>query len=108
MNRFKKSLSVTLFFLLPALCFAVDKLSVTAANPLPFARASQTIELTAQQLAPLGEKDLNKLHVFDAAGQEVVSQAVDTNYDEYQAPDILIFQSDFVPGETKTFTLSAG
>jgi hypothetical protein len=73
--------------LLPALGFAADKLSVTASNPLPLARASQTMELTAQQLAPLGEKDLNKLHVFDAAGKEVLSQAVDTDGDAYRTPD---------------------
>ena len=108
MNFFKIILSVTLLFLLPALCFATDKLSVTAVNPLPLARASQTMELTAQQLAPLGEKDLNKLHVFDAAGKEVLSQAVDTDGDAYRTPDILIFQSDFAPGETKTFTVSTG
>ena len=108
MNHLKQNLSVTLIFLLPALCFAAEKLSITASNPLPLARASQTIELTAQQLAPLGEKDLNKLHVFDVAGKEVLSQAVDTDYDEYRQPDILIFQSDFAAGETKKFTVSAG
>jgi hypothetical protein len=108
MTTLKKNLSVTLVFLLPALCFAAEKLTVTASNPLPLARSSQTIELTAQQLAPLGEKDLNRLHVLDAAGKEVLSQAVDTNYDDYHTPDILIFQSDFAPAETKTFTVSAG
>ena len=108
MNHLKKNLSVTLVFLLPTLCFAAEKLSVNASNPLPFARTSQTIELTAQQLAPLSEKDLNKLHVFDAAGKEVLSQAVDMDGDAYHTPDILIFQSDFAPGETKTFTVRAG
>jgi hypothetical protein len=108
MNFFKTILSVTLAFLPPALGFAAEKLSITAVNPLPLAHASQTIELTAQQLAPLGEKDLNKLHVFDAAGKEVLSQAVDTDGDAYHMPDILIFQSDFAPVETKTFTVRAG
>jgi hypothetical protein len=108
MNHHKKNLFSTLILFLPVFCFAAEKLTVTAVNQLPLARASQTIELTAEQLVPLGEKDLNKLHVFDAAGKEVLSQAVDTNYDDYHTPDILIFQSDFAPGETKTFTVSAG
>jgi hypothetical protein len=108
MNHLQKILPVSMIFFLPVICFAAEKLSVTAVNLLPLTRASQTIELTAQQFAPLGEKDLNKLHVFDAAGKEVLSQAVDTNYDDYHTPDILIFQSDFAPGETKTFTVSAG
>ena len=108
MANLKIILSVTQFFLLPALCLGAEKLWVTAVNPLPLARASQTIELSAPQLAPLGEKDLNKLHVFDAAGREVLSQAVDTDGDDYRAPDILIFQSDFAPGGTKTFTVSVG
>jgi Domain of unknown function (DUF4861) len=108
MPNLKIILSLALVFLRPALCLAAEKLSVAAVNPLPLARASQTIELSAQQLAPLGEKDLNRLHVFNAAGREVLSQAVDTDYDDYHTPDILIFQSDFAPGETKTFTVSAG
>jgi hypothetical protein len=64
--------------------------------------------LTAQALAPLGEKDLTKIHVRDAAGKEVLCQAVDTDYDDYHKPDLLIFQVDFAPNETKTFTITAG
>jgi hypothetical protein len=56
----------------------------------------------------LAEKDLNKLHVRDSKGNEVLAQSVDTDYDEYHKPDMLIFQADFAPGETKTFTIGAG
>jgi len=44
------------------------QLTVTAVNKLKLARVAETIELTASSLAPLGEKDLMKLHVHDAAG----------------------------------------
>jgi hypothetical protein len=84
------------------------QLTVTAVNKLKIARENETIELTAQALATLGEKDLMKLHVRDSAGKEVLSQAVDTDYDDYHKPDLLIFQADFAPGETKTFTVTAG
>ena len=84
------------------------QLTVTAVNKLKLARTAETIELTAQALAPLGEKDLLKLHVHDAAGKEVLCQAVDTDYDDYHKPDLLIFQADFAPNETKTFTVIAG
>lgn len=84
------------------------QLTVTAVNKLKISRESETIELTAPALASLGEKDLMKLHVRDSAGKEVLSQAVDTDYDEYHKPDLLIFQADFAPGETKTFTVTAG
>jgi len=87
---------------------AQTQLTVTAVNKLKTARASETIELTAQALAPLGEKDLMKIHVRDGAGKEVLAQAVDTDYDDYHKPDTLIFQADFGPSETKTFTLTAG
>ena len=43
-----------------------------------------------------------------APAKEVLSQAVDTDYDDYHKPDILIFQADFAPDETKTFTITAG
>jgi hypothetical protein len=84
------------------------QLTVTAVNKLKLARPGETIELTAQALALLGEKDLTKIHVRDAAGKEVLCQAVDTDYDDYHKPDVLIFQADFAPNETKTFTVTAG
>jgi len=84
------------------------QLTVTAVNKLNIARQSETLELTAAALAPLGEKDLMKLHVRDSSGREVLSQAVDTDYDDYHKPDVLIFQADFQPNETKTFTVVAG
>src|ERR1041384_5406663 len=84
------------------------QLTITAVNKLNIARQSETLELTAAALAPLGEKDLMKLHVRDSSGKEVLSQAVDTDYDDYHKPDVLIFQADFQPNETKTFTVVAG
>lgn len=84
------------------------QLTVTAANKLPFARANQTIELTASQLAPLNAKDLAVVHIKDAAGKELLAQAVDTDYDTYHKADIVIFQTDLVANETKTFTVSTG
>jgi hypothetical protein len=83
-------------------------LTVTAVNKLKIARQSETIELKAEALAPLGEKDLMKIHVRDGAGKEVLAQAVDTDYDDFHKADTLIFQADFGPNETKTFTVSAG
>ena len=87
---------------------AQTQLSITAVNKLKIARPGETIELTAKDLASLTEKDLNKLHVLDSAGKEVLSQSVDMDYDDYHKPDALIFQADFAPGETKTFTVTAG
>ena len=98
-----------LILALAGVCTAQQtQLTVTAVNKLNIARQSETIELTAQALAPVGEKDLMKLHVRDSSGKEVLSQAVDTDYDEYHKPDVLIFQTDFQPNETKTFTVVAG
>ena len=103
-----QSLFLSLFTTLPACCLAATRLTVTAINPLPLARASQTIELSAKDLAPLGEASLEKIHVRDAAGKEILCQAVDTDYDDYHEADIVIFQSDFAAGEKKTFTVVAG
>ena len=84
------------------------QLTVTAVNKLNVARPGETIELNLQQLASLTEKDLGKLHVHDSSGKEVLSQSVDTDYDDYHKPDQLIFQADFAPNETKTFVVTAG
>jgi len=93
---------------LPTGGFAATALTVTAVNHLQLARENQTLELSAKDLAPLGEKDLAKIHVADAAGNALVCQAVDTDYDAYHTADIVIFQANFAPGETKTFTVTVG
>jgi hypothetical protein len=54
-----------------------NQLTVTAVNKLKIARPSETIELTSEALAPLGEKDLTKIHIRDGSGKEVLAQAVD-------------------------------
>ena len=101
-------LHVLLVVALPTLCPAAGQLTVKATNKLQIPRASQTIEIAGKDLAPLGAKGLELIHVKDSSGNEVVCQAVDTDYDDLHKPDIVIFQTDFAPGETKTFTLSVG
>ena len=83
-------------------------MTVKATNKLQIPRASQTIELSAKDLAPLNAKTLETLHVMDSSGKEVLCQAVDTDFDEFHTRDTLIFQADFAAGETKTFTVSSG
>ncbi len=104
----KIGLLIVLLAAVPFVASAQTELTVTAVNKLKLARQSETIELTAKDLALLAEKDLTKLHVRDSSGKEVLAQSVDTDYDDYRKPDILIFQADFKPGETKTFTVFAG
>ncbi|MGD0650809.1 MAG: DUF4861 family protein [Verrucomicrobiia bacterium] len=108
MTKIERTLTIALLIALPKLCSAADgQLKVKAANKLQFARPNQTIELSAKDLAPLGN-DLTKIHVKDASGKEVLCQTVDIDFDAHRKPDIVIFQADFAPGETKTFTVSAG
>lgn len=69
----KLSLVLLLVIFVPAVSASQNQLTITAVNKLKIARPSETIELTAQVLAPLGEKDLTKVHVRDAAGNEVLA-----------------------------------
>src|SRR2546421_4814264 len=108
MMKKKILLLVILTISLSSWCLGQSQLTVTTVNKLPIARANQTIEITAKDLVPLGEKDLNKIHVADSSGKELLSQAVDTDYDEYHKPDIVIFQADFAANQTKTFVMTAG
>jgi hypothetical protein len=108
MMKTKLLLLLTSMFAVPSLCVAAPELTVKAVNKLSIARPNQTIELAAKDLATLTEKDLEKIHVKDATGKELLCQAVDTDYDEYHKPDILIFQADFAANETKTFVVTAG
>ncbi len=91
----------------PSFCAAAP-ITITAVNSLPVARSSQTLEIKAADLASLAAKDLNFIHVADSAGKEILCQAVDNDGDELRKFDALIFQSDFAPNETKTFTATVG
>jgi hypothetical protein len=107
MTRIGRILTIALLAALPTLCSArPNQLTVKAVNKLLIARPNQTIELSSKELAPLGEKDLAKVHVKDTAGKELLCQAVDTDGD--YTPDEVIFQADFASGETKSYTVSAG
>jgi len=109
MNTKTKALSFALYVVAPAFCMAAtSQLTVKAANKLALARPGQTIELSARDLAPFEGTDLHKIHVRDAAATEILCQAVDTDFDARHQPDIVIFQADFAPEETKTFTVSSG
>lgn len=103
-----KLLHTLLALAVPTLCPAAGQLTVKATNKLQVPRSSQTIEISREDLAPLGAKNLDLIHIKDSAGKEVLSQAVDADYNEYHKPTMLIFQADFAPGETKTFTLTTG
>ena len=92
---------------MPVLTVAAE-LKVTCLNKLAIARTSQTIELSDGQLAALATKELDTIHVKDAADKEVLCQAVDTDYDSMHAADEVVFQADFAPGETKEFTVTTG
>lgn len=93
---------------MPAICPAAGQLTVKTTNKLQIPRASQTIELSAKDLAPLDAKNLDTIHVKDSTGKEVLCQAVDTDFDDYHTPDMVIFQADFAPEETKSFTVTTG
>ncbi len=84
------------------------EVTVQAVNRLPVARPCQTLEVTRAQLSSLGAKELNTVHLRDSKGAEVLCQAVDTDLDAYHKPDIVIFQADFSPNETKSFVVFTG
>lgn len=89
-------------------CFAAQtKLSVSAKNNLSIARSSETVELQWAELkAALPTLHPRRVRVTDAAtGEDVRRQVVDEDGDG--APDQLIFQGDFQPGETRTFVVEA-
>jgi hypothetical protein len=93
--------AATLFSTAPS-----PRISIKAVNKLQVDRKSQTIELHVKELIPLGEKNLENIHVQSSSGEELLCQAMDSDGD-YTA-DLLIFQADFAPGETKNFTVLSG
>jgi hypothetical protein len=105
----RRTLSIIALFALaaPPLLPAAAGPTVSVRNPLGMARASETITLTAADVQKvMTVDDLRNVHVRDAAGKELLVQAVDVNDDgKFEE---LIFQADLGPKETKRFDLVAG
>lgn len=78
---------------------------VTAHNPLDVARPAETIALPFDELYAAW-LDPTQTVVVDSSGAVVLSQLVDSDGDE--DPDQLIFQADFAPGETRSYSLRIG
>ncbi|HEX2833125.1 MAG TPA: DUF4861 family protein [Thermoanaerobaculia bacterium] len=94
-----KSLRFLPAVLLAAGSILAQSLTVTVHNSLAFPRASESIELTAAQLAPIGA-DLTKIHVFEkSSAREVLAQSID---------DVLIFQTDLPSNGARSFELKSG
>lgn len=107
MNKPHKYTISLFLLLLPVICLANSHhLTVTAVNKLSFGRLNQTIKISANQLKPLGKVDLDRIHVKDAAGRELLCQAVDSNGNYH--PDEVIFQADFAPHQTRHFIVYVG
>jgi len=81
---------------------------VTVRNPIDLPRASETIVIAAGEIKKaMSVTDLRTVYVRDdAAGKDVLAQAIDVNDDG--TFDELIFQADLAPNETRSFTLTAG
>jgi hypothetical protein len=102
-------LALALVAMAPSLAVAQEtplRLRVTSA--LDAARPLETVEVTAEALAPLFAPDeLSRAVVRDAgSGRERLSQAVDEDGDG--TFDRIVFQADFAPGETREFTIVRG
>jgi unsaturated rhamnogalacturonyl hydrolase len=82
------------------------ELHVTVRNDLPIARPSETVEIAASALAPLGS-DLTRIHVFDHdTGREVLAQTLDL--DGNGTAESLIFQTDMKAQGVRSFDLRIG
>jgi hypothetical protein len=80
---------------------------LTAHNPLDLARPGETVEVGLTALPGLSADDLARVAVVDAeTAREALAQAVDSDGDG--AFDQLVFQADFAPRQSRSFTLTPG
>lgn len=89
----------------PLLAAAPVRLAVT--NALDRPRAGETVAVPAGTATGLSPAELAKAAVVDeTTGKALLSQAVDSDGDG--TVDLLVFQADFGPKETKRFLLKPG
>lgn len=88
---------------------AADAATVSATNPADIACPADTVTVNWADLAHLlpPKTRADRVVVTDSAGKLVVCQPI-FFHGQKQGADELVFQSDFAPGETKTFTVEPG
>ncbi len=98
---------LTLTTVLPLSAARADVL-VSAQNELKARRVQETVEVPGAEIAKLlSVTDVRRIRVTDAgSGQQLVAQSLD--FDGDGSLDLLIFQSDFEPGQVKKFRVSQG
>ncbi len=89
---------------------SIAQVTVTVQNTLDIPRPSETIELNWTDIAAaLPSAKPDHVIVTDSAGNPVVAQPIWLNNTSKKKPaDQFVFQSDFDPNQTKTFTLAPG
>ena len=102
-------------FVLPALCWYVTQMvscspdnatyTISATNSPDLVRKAETIEIPLEDIAGFSKEQYSNLVVEDNGGGEMPVQLIDMDQDSIN--DLLIFQTDLDPGQTKEFTLSS-
>jgi hypothetical protein len=107
-----KSLPAAIFVALlaaavPSALAAPGRVAVKVQNPLPAARASETIAVSLAEIHKhVTALERAKMVVVDDQRKPVLSQLVDADGDD--VPDELVFQVDLGAKESKTFTVEEG
>lgn len=101
-------------FVLPTLCWFATQIvscspdnvnyTISVTNGSDLVRKAETIEILLEDVAGFTKEQHNNLVVEDNGGGEMPIQLIDMDQDSIN--DLLIFQTDFDPGETKEFTLT--
>jgi hypothetical protein len=82
--------------------------TVTVKNESDQDRPSETVVVAGEDIQKLFPKTrADHIVVTDAGGKEIVAQPI-FFHGEKKPVDQFVFQADFAPNETKTFTLNAG
>jgi hypothetical protein len=83
-------------------------LRLSVRNDLDAPRQGETVEVKAALFrAALGDKLVGRVRVYgEPSGRELVAQAIDLDRD--QSAELVVFQADFGPRETRSFRVAAG
>ena len=91
----------------PLVPASAEGVAIKVENPLDETRGPETIAVKLSELLRIVPSlEPARVVVVDAQNRAVLSQLVDQNGDE--APDELVFQTSFGPGETKAFRVQPG
>ncbi|MFT7037148.1 MAG: hypothetical protein ACJA2S_005690, partial [Cyclobacteriaceae bacterium] len=106
MNHSKLAYIVIIIFIMASSCSKIEKYTVEVHNTLDIDRTNETVKVNLEEIGLLFQSLTDIIVKNQKTGKEVLNQLIDKDNDGL--PESILFQTNILSKETKTFEILRG